>query len=138
MIVMSTGGLYALLDSSDEHHHRAHTAIEEYSGPLLLSPLVLQEITYLVSKRLGRQAAHDFLIDVTEKVYQLATFADEEMELAADLMKTYSHMNIGLADASVAVIAGRAQTANLLTVEQHFRAIGPLWGAEFRLLPFEK
>jgi predicted nucleic acid-binding protein len=138
VIVLSTGGLYALLDSSDEHHHRAHTSIKERSGPLLLSPLVLQEVTYLVSQRLGREATYDFLLDVTEKVYQLAVFGDEEMELAADLMKTYSHMSLGLADASVAVIAGRAQTVNLLTVEQHFRAIGPLWGAEFRLLPFDE
>jgi hypothetical protein len=43
---------------------------------------------------------------------------------------------LGLTDASIAVIAARHHTANILTLdERHFRAVRPLWGEAFRLLP---
>lgn len=138
MIVLDTGGLYALLDSSDNHHEAAHRAINKYDGPLLLSPLILAETDYLVSKRLGQRAACAFLAEVTDKVYRLAGFDDHDMQSAADLVNTYADMNIGIADASVAVIAGRYRSVDLLSVDAHFRAIRPLWGQAFRLLPVDQ
>jgi predicted nucleic acid-binding protein len=137
VIVLDTGGLYALLDSSDRYHHAAIAAIDGYDGPLLLSPLILAETDYLVAKRIGRSAEQMFLAEVTDKVYRLVGFDDEDMESAADLVNTYGDMNIGIADASVAVIAGRYRTVDLLSVDAHFRAIGPLWGTAFRLLPLD-
>ncbi|BBZ11800.1 type II toxin-antitoxin system VapC family toxin [Mycobacterium branderi] len=137
MIVLDTGGLYALLDSSDSYHHDAHRAIDGYDGPLLLSPLILAETDYLVSKRLGRRAESAFLADVTERVYRLVGFDDEDLESAVNLVNTYADMNIGIADASVAVIARRYRTVDLLSVDRHFRAIGPLWGEAFSLLPLD-
>jgi predicted nucleic acid-binding protein len=138
VIVLDTGGLYALLDSSDRHHQATHRAIAEYDGPLLLSPLVLAETDYLVSKRLGRHAECAFLTEVTDEVYRLVGFDDDDMESAADLVNSYGAMDIGVADASVAVIAGRYRTVDLLSADQHFRAIRPLWGPAFRLLPIDR
>lgn len=138
MIVLDTGGLYALLDSSDDYHERAHAAVDDYHGPLLLSPLVLTETERLVGNRLGRPSQTAFLGDVVDRVYRLIPFGDEEMALATDLVKTYAHMNVGLPDASVAVTAARFQTVDLLSIDQHFRAIGPLWGSAFRLLPLDR
>lgn len=138
MIVLDTGGLYALLDSSDRYHDAAHAAIGGYDGPLLLSPLILAETDYLVSKRLGRRAERAFLSEVTDNVYRLVPFGDEDMDLATAQVNRYADMDIGIADASVAVVAGRYRTVDLLSVDQHFRAIGPLWGEAFRLLPLDR
>lgn len=138
MIVLDTGGLYALLDSSDRYHRAAHQALAETDSPLLLSPLILAETDYLVCKRLGRHAERAFLADVTDRVYRLAGFGDEDMASATDLVNTYQDMDIGLADASVAVIAGRYRTTDLLSVDHHFRALRPLWGPAFRLLPLDQ
>jgi predicted nucleic acid-binding protein len=103
-----------------------------------MSPLVLAETDYLVSKRLGRRAERAFLADVTDKVYRLVSFDDEDMESAAELVNTYADMNIGITDASVAVIAGRYHSVDLLSIDEHFRAIRPLWGQAFRLLPVDQ
>lgn len=138
MIVLDTGGLYALLDSSDRHHEQAHAAISGYDGPLLLSPLILAETDYLVAKRLGRHAERNFLADVTDKVYRLVGFDDDDMKSATDLVNAYSDMDIGISDASVAVVAGRYRTVDLLSIDGHFRAIGPLWGTAFTLLPIDR
>jgi predicted nucleic acid-binding protein len=138
VIVLDTGGLYALLDSSDRYHEHAHAALSGYDGPLLLSPLILAETDYLVAKRLGRHAERNFLADVTDKVYRLVGFGDEDMESATDLVNTYADMDIGISDASVAVVAGRYRTVDLLSVDGHFRTIKPLWGTAFRLLPIDR
>jgi predicted nucleic acid-binding protein len=138
VIVLDTGGLYALLDSSDSYHEAAYRAIGGYDGPLLLSPLILAETDHLVSKRLGRRAERAFLAEVTDKVYRLVAFNDEHMESAVALVNTYADMDIGIADASVVVVAGHYRTVDLLSVDRHFRAIGPLWGTAFRLLPFDQ
>jgi predicted nucleic acid-binding protein len=48
-------------------------------------------------------------------------------------------LRIGLADASVAVIAAAARTTRLLTLdERHFRPMRPLWGDAFTLLPADQ
>lgn len=138
MIVLDTGGLYALLDSSDNYHEASHRALDGYDGPLLLSPLILAETDYLVSQRLGRRAESAFLAEVTERVYRLVGFDDEDLESAVDLVNTCADMNIGIADGSVAVVAGRYRTVDLLSVDQHFRALRPLWGSAFRLLPVDQ
>ncbi len=45
-------------------------------------------------------------------------------------------MKIGVADASIVVLAARYRTTRLLTFdERHFRAIKPLHGEAFTLLP---
>jgi len=86
--------------------------------------------------RLGVTAETDMLREVAAGVYDLVTFGIEDLVEAANLIERYQDLRIGLADASVAVIAARVQTTRLLTLDQrHFRAIEPLWGATFTLLP---
>jgi uncharacterized protein len=58
---------------------------------------------------------------------------------AAEVIGRYQELRIGLADASVAVVAARAKTTRLLTLdERHFRPMRPLWGQAFRLLPADE
>lgn len=138
MIVLDTGGLYALVDSSDNHHRAAHQALADVERPLLLSPLILAETDYLVARRLGRHAEQAFLAEVTDRVYRLVGFDDDDMASAVELVNAYQDIDIGIADASVAVIAGRYRSVDLLSVDQHFRAVRPLWGTAFRLLPLDQ
>lgn len=58
---------------------------------------------------------------------------------AAEVVEGYRDQNIGLTDASVAVLAHRHDTNRLLTLdERHFRVLRPLRRfRSFRLLPFD-
>jgi predicted nucleic acid-binding protein len=48
-------------------------------------------------------------------------------------------LRLGLADASVVVIAGASRTTRILTLdERHFRAVRPLWGKAVTLLPADQ
>lgn len=69
-------------------------------------------------------------------VYQLAPFTADEVARARRIMERYADLRIGLADASVVVLALEHQTLDLLcTDERHFRALRGAGGRPFRLLP---
>jgi predicted nucleic acid-binding protein len=139
VIVLDTSGLLAALDAGQRQHEQARQVLEDDSGPLLLSPFVLAELDYLLLGRVGAQAERALLEEVAAGAYDLVPFGAEEVAKAAKLIGRYAELQIGLADASVVVIAAAARTTRLLTLdERHFRAVRPLWGEAFTLLPVDQ
>ena len=79
---------------------------------------------------------HHQLGEVARGAYDLVGFGAAEVAAAAELLGRYGGLRLGLADASVVIIAGAAKTTRLLTLdERHFRSVRPLWGKAFTLLP---
>ncbi|MBA3413290.1 MAG: PIN domain-containing protein [Actinobacteria bacterium] len=136
MIIADTSGLYAALVDTEVHHRGARAALEDDPGPIVLSPFVLCELDYLLSTRTGLEAELGLLADVAAEAYDLAAFDSREVAGARALMERYSNLGIGLADASVVLLAERYETERLLTLdERHFRALRTSTGAHFTLLP---
>lgn len=138
MIVLDTGGLYAALDANEELHRRAAAALTASRPPRLLSPFVLAELDYLISRRVGHAAELALMEEVTRGSYQLEPFSSEDVALARRIMENYADLAIGLADASVVVIANRHRTLDVLCTDaRHFRALRGSGGKPFRLLPLD-
>lgn len=136
MIVVDTGGLYAALDANEDLHGAAVAALVAAKPPRLLSPFVLAELDYLIGTRVGHAAQVALLEEVASGAYQLEPFSSEDVEEACRVMEKYEDLRIGLADASVVVIAKRHRALDLLcTDERHFRALRGPGGKRFRLLP---
>ena len=136
MIVLDTGGLYAALDANEELHQRCAASLASARPPRVLSPFVLAELDYLVGERVGSEAQAALLGEVAAGVYRLEPFAAEDVDRAERVMETYRDLRIGLADASVVVLAMRYRTLDLLcNDERHFRAIRGPGGKPFRLFP---
>ncbi|HJU03066.1 MAG TPA: PIN domain-containing protein [Actinomycetes bacterium] len=139
MIVLDTSGLLAALDADQRHHRRARDVLAADPGPLLLSPFVLAELDYLLLERVGLEAERSLLDEVAGGAYDLVQFGIAEVGAAAELVGRYRELRIGLADASIVVIAAEARTTRLLTLdERHFRPMRPLWGDAFTLLPADE
>ena len=138
MIVCDTSGVLAAIDSSQRKHDAARAAVEADAGPLFLSPFVLAELDYLLATRVGVQAEIALLRDVVRGSYRLAPFGSDDLERAVELVERYQDAAIGLADASVLVLAARHRTDRILTLDQrHFRAIPSHAGNLFTLLPLD-
>jgi predicted nucleic acid-binding protein len=136
VIVLDTSGLLAALDAAQTYHQAARRVLEADPGPFLLSPFVLAELDYLLVTRVGVPAETALLHEVAEGAYQLVAFHDDDLTEAVVLIERYSDLRLGLADTSVAVIAAKARTTRILTLdERHFRSVRPLWGKAFDLLP---
>jgi len=138
MIVLDTGGLYAALDANEALHGRAVAALVGARPPRVLSPLVLAELDDLIASRVGHQAQMALIDEVARGAYQLDVFSSEDVGHARRVMERYADLRIGLADASVVVLANRHRTLELLcTDERHFRVLRGPDGRPFRLLPFD-
>ena len=138
MIVLDTGGLLAALDANEELHGRCVAALVSAKPPRVLSPFVLAELDYLIGARVGHEAQMALLDEVVRGAYQLDSFSAEDVERAGQIMKRYADLRIGLADASVVVLAQRHGTLDLLcTDERHFRSLRGPGGKPFRLLPYD-
>lgn len=110
--------------------------MEADPGPIVISPYVLAELDYMLLQRYGTNTELEFLGEVVAGAFELAPFGRTEQARAVTLLQKYRDMRIGLADASLVVLAERYDTTRLLTLdERHFRAIRPLHADAFTLLP---
>lgn len=135
-LVCDTSGVLAALDRSDPRHVACAAVLGGHDGPLILSPLVLAELDHLVRTRLGVPAARALAEDVGAGAYDLAALSAADITVCAEIDKKYGDLGLGLTDASLVVLAARVDTVALLTLdERHFRAVRPLDGRAFWLLP---
>ena len=136
MILLDTSGLLAAIDSSQYKHHAAAAALRDAHGPLLLSPFVLAELDYLLASRVGLQAERALLEEVARGAYRLEPFTAEDVASAMAVLDRYRDLGIGLADASICVLAARHGVHNILTLDQrHFKVMPGPGGRRFRLRP---
>ena len=136
MIILDTSGLLAAIDASQRQHAAAAEALRAADPPWLLSPFVLAELDYLLATRVGPSAERALLAEVGRGVYRLEGFEPSDIEAAQRVIAKYAALEIGLADASLVVLANRFGIRDLLTLdERHFRAIHGPGGRPFRLLP---
>jgi hypothetical protein len=135
LILIDTSGLLAALDPGQARHEAAAAVLRAAGAPLVLSPFVLAELDYLVARRAGRRAQHDLLDEIARGAYLLADFTAQDVDEAREVIVRYEDLDVGLADASIVVLARRYSCDDLLTLdERHFRVLeGP--GRPFRLLP---
>lgn len=136
MIILDTSGLLAALDRSEPRHAACAEVVAGARVPLLLSPFVLAEIDDLLATRTGSRAQLLLLDEVVRGAYRLEPFGPADVELARAVMARYRSLDLGLADASIVVLAERHRLRDVLTLdERHFRALRRLDRTRFRLLP---
>jgi len=136
LIVLDTSGLLAAIDSSQRLHAAAAAAIRAATTPLLLSPFVLAELDHLISSRVSSRAATALLDQVADGAYRLEPMGPDDVARASEIIGRYRDLELGLADASVVVLAERHGAHDILTLdERHFRAVAGPGGRPFRLLP---
>jgi predicted nucleic acid-binding protein len=136
VIVLDTSGLLAAIDGSQRHHEAAAAVLRASSGPLLLSPFILAELDYLIGSRVSARAALALLDQVAAGVFRLEPMNAADVAAAISVISRYEDLELGLADASLVVLAERYDVSDMLTLdERHFRAVRGPGGRPFRLLP---
>ncbi len=135
MILVDTSGLVAAYNRRDRHHDEAREILSR-PGLRLLSPLVLAELDYLIARDAGQEVELAMLDDVAAGAYHLEEFSSADVASARAVIQRYRDLRLGLADASLVVLAERRQCWDLLTLDnRHFRAVTGRRGQPFRLLP---
>jgi hypothetical protein len=136
VILVDTSAVLQVASSTAHRHEDTIRVIDRLDGPFLLSPFVLAELDYMLGKRHGQRAQLALLREVADGAYELAPFGREDVAAAQAVVERYGDLQVGLADASLVVLAERHGTADVLTFDQrHFRAMSGPAGRPFRILP---
>lgn len=139
MIVLDTSGLLSALDASEPRHRASARALRDAAPPRLLSPFVLAELDYLLMTLVSPAIARAFLEQVVEGAYELEPFGADDIAHAVRVLDRYEDLRLGIADASIVVLAERHDTQDVLTLdERHFRALRTRGDRPFRLLPADR
>jgi predicted nucleic acid-binding protein len=135
-VIVDTSALLAFFDA-DEPDHAAVTAIlDTATEPLVVSPYVVAELDYLVASRLGVSAELAVLRELAGGAWDLAPFGPEDLAQARAVIERYADQSIGLADASVVILAARYQTRTVVTLDRrHFGVVRPIDDGTFEILP---
>ncbi|MGI8876451.1 MAG: type II toxin-antitoxin system VapC family toxin [Egibacteraceae bacterium] len=128
--------IVALANAGDRSHHAVAAVLAEWPGDLVIPAPVTAEIDFLLGRRCGRLARLAFLDDLARGRFGVASLdAAEHMEVRL-LEERYAELDLGLADCSIIALARRLETRTVLSFdERHLRAVQPLQGGTFTLLP---
>jgi len=135
-LIIDAAPVVALADNADPLRERVKSVLASESGPLIVPAPVTAEIDYLVGARHGVIARRRFLADLASGRFTVGCLEREDLAAVTELDLKYSDFNLGLADCSLVVLAHRHATDRILSFdERHLRAVAPIGGGSFTLLP---
>ena len=135
-LILDAAPLVASADAKEPKLEALLRIRDEEEGPLVLPAPVAAEVDYLLGVRFGDAARRAFLSDLAAQRYEVACLEPGDYRTVAELDARYADLGLGLADCSIVVLAERYATRRLLSFDaRHFRAVAPLQGGAFTLLP---
>ena len=135
-VVIDAGPLVAFGDAHDPHFASVDHLLRTIDGPLIIPAPVTAEVDYLLGRRVGHGPRRAFLADLAAGRFVVACLEREDYAKISELDSRYTDLELGLADCALVVLAHRHETNRILSFdERHFRAITPLQGGSFTILP---
>jgi predicted nucleic acid-binding protein len=136
VLICDTSGLLAYFDTSDAHCSEVSAVIEADSGPFIVSPYVVAELDYLMATRRGVNEELAVLAELSGGAWIMSPMEASDLQEAYAIIDRYQDQDIGVADASLVVLAHRYRTDRILTLDhRQFRVIRTTAGQPFKLLP---
>ncbi len=135
-VVIDAGPLVAFGDANDPYFTQIDQLLRAVDGPLVIPAPVTAEVDYLLGQRVGRGPRRNFIADLAAGRFTVACLEREDYATIGDLDARYADLELGLADCALVVIANRYGTDFIVSFdERRFRAVTPLRGGAFTILP---
>lgn len=135
-LLVDAGPLVAAADRRDPRRAAVQQVLRAERGSLIVPAAVAAEADHLLRRRVGAAARRAFLADLTGARFRVECPTREDYRSIAELERTYDDLGLSLADLSLVALARRFRTRRLLTFdERDFRAVRPLQGGAFELMP---
>jgi uncharacterized protein len=135
-LIVDAGALYAQADAEEPRHEAVARVLVAEREALVTTELAVAEADYLILTRLGVGVELAFLEDLALGTYVVECLTRDELRTAREVVERYRDLRLGLADASLVVLAHRYGTRRILTFDERaFRSVAPLQGGSFTVLP---
>jgi uncharacterized protein len=136
MLIVDAGPLVAAAATGDQHHNRCVDLLSRAERPLLVPELVLTEVAYLVSDRIGPHAEVAFARSVVDGELIVEPVLDSEWGRIAELCEQYADLSLGMVDASVVALAERHGADTIASLDhRHLGAVRPRHVERLALVP---
>lgn len=138
-VVIDAAPLVSLADPNEPRREAVIEAIKDESGALVVPAPTTAEIDYLLGERFGRAARIAFLRDLAAGRFIVPCLERRDYAVIREFDSRYADLELGLADRALVVFASRYDTTRIVSFdERRFRAIEPLQGGSFTLLPADR
>lgn len=135
-VVIDAAPLVAFGDANDPQFARVDELLRNLEGPLIIPAPITAEVDYLLGQRLGPGPRRKLIADLAAGRFAVACLEREDYATIGELDARYADLELGLADCALVVIANRYRTDCIMSFdERHFRAVSPLRGGAFTILP---
>ena len=115
-VIVDTSALLAFFDAS-EPDHEAVSEVIAVADALVVSPYVVAELDYLVATRHGVDDELAVLDELAGGAWDLAAFDEAGLRRAREVISRYRDQEIGVADASIVVLAKRYRTRTIASLD---------------------
>ena len=138
-MILDTSVVVAFMNRGDRRHDEVVSWLAGYDGSLVTSPLAVAEMDHLVGRLGGADGQRALWQDLDSGAYRVEWWPSAIYE-TTKVARRHEGLDLGLTDASLAVLAHRLRTIEIATLdERHFRRLAPLSGeAAYRLLPADR
>jgi hypothetical protein len=135
-LLVDAGALYAQADADEPRHAAVAAVLRQEREALVTSELAVAEADYLILERLGVDVELAFIDDLAAGTFQVECLTRDELRSARRLVERHRDLRIGLADASLVLLADRYRSTRILTFDERaFRTLAPAAGGAFTILP---
>ena len=135
-LIVDAPPLVALADTADRMHEPVKSLLVSEPGSLVIPAPVTAEVDYLLGVRHGHVARRRFLADLAAGRFVVGCLEGDDHAKVAEIDLAYADLQLGLADCSLVVLAHRHATDRILSFdERHLRAVAPIGGGAFTILP---
>ncbi len=118
-LIVDTGPLVALFDSSDLHHSRAVEFVSLSKSPLGTTLPVITETMFLLD--FSVLAQRDFLCWIHQGGLQVVELSSNDFKRTSELMMKYASVPMDFADATIVAVCERQQTREIVTTDSDFK-----------------
>lgn len=133
-LILDTGPLVAMLDSTDPDHDSCTELIQNAGEPRVVPVCVLVEIEYLM--RPWPQAFAALLADFDTGALSLVELRVAWLARVGDLIHRYRDLPLGFVDATVLAAAEMLEEHKIATLDhRHFTVVRPAHTDALALLP---
>jgi predicted nucleic acid-binding protein len=135
-LLIDTGCLYALADTSDRNHSRVLDVAQNVQEDLILPAPVLPEVCYLLHSRLGHAALRSFLQHLNDSSICIESMLRADLPRIHRLLTEYADNQLDFVDASIVAMAERLAVHRIMTTDhRHFSVVRAAHCGYFEILP---
>jgi predicted nucleic acid-binding protein len=135
-VLLDSGFLFAALNASESQHGSTVSVLKEIREPIVLPVPAVTEVTYLLARDIGQDAAADFISSLAETDLILESPTREDYIRCGELLRQYSDAGLDFVDALIVAMAERLSINRILTLDRRdFQIVRPKHCSSFELLP---